>query len=105
MAYSLGRNGKIVALLWAKRLLSPPAKTRSSKILWVARASQVPASDLQIGAQRMSGSRLLGAAVARRVMGGPGPSSINLPAAGRWRLRLSWSGRTDTIDLRYVANR
>jgi len=38
-------------------------------------------------------------------MGGPGPSIINLPVAGCWRFRLRWSGRTDTIDLRFVANR
>ena len=83
----------------------PPAKTHSNKILWVSREPQVPGSDVQISAQRMSGSRLLGAEVARRVMGGPGPSIINLPAAGLLAPGLRWSGRTDTIDLRYVANR
>lgn len=105
MAYSLGRAGKIAALLWANPLLSPPAKTHNNKILWVSREPQVPGSDLLISAQRMNGSRPLGAPVARRVIGGPGPSIINLPVAGCWRLRLQWSGRSDTIDLRYVANR
>jgi hypothetical protein len=105
MPYSRGRGGKIAALLWANPLLSPPSKNHSNKILWVSRESTVPGSDLQISAQRMSGSRPLGAPVGRRVIGGPGPSIINLPAAGCWRLRLQWSGRTDTIDLRYVANR
>jgi hypothetical protein len=105
MAYSLGRAGKIAALLWANPLLSPPSTNYNNKILWVSREPQVPGSDLQISAQRMNGSRTLGAPVARRVIGGPGPSIINLPAAGCWRLRLRWSGRTDTIDLRYVANR
>jgi len=105
MAYSLGRDGKIAALLWGNPLLSPPAKTHRNKILWVSREPAVAGSDLQISAQRLNGSSPLGAPVARRVTGGPGPSIINLPAAGCWRLRLQWSGRTDTIDLRYSANR
>ncbi|MDM4780918.1 MULTISPECIES: hypothetical protein [unclassified Micromonospora] len=33
--------------------------------------------------------------------GWPGPSIVDLPAAGCWRLRLDWSGRTDMIDLVY----
>ncbi|MEE3921497.1 hypothetical protein V2I01_34350 [Micromonospora sp. BRA006-A] len=39
--------------------------------------------------------------VVREVAGGPGPSIVDLPAAGCWRLRLDWSGRTDTMDLVY----
>ena len=105
MPYSVGRDGKIAALLWANPLLSPPSKNHNNKILWVSRESTVPGSDLEISAQRMIGSKPFGAPVARRVMGGPGPSIINLPSAGCWRFRLRWSGRTDTIDLRYVANR
>jgi hypothetical protein len=104
MPYSLGRDGKIAALLWANPLRSPPSKNYNNKILWVSREPQVPGSDLQIRAQRMNGSRPLGAPVDRRVMGGPGPSIINPPGAGCWRVRLRWSGRTDTIDLRYAAN-
>jgi hypothetical protein len=105
MPYSLGSAGKIAALLWANPLLAPPSKNYNNKILWVSHQSALPGSDLQISAQRMIGSKPLGAPVARRVMGGPGPSIIDLPAAGCWRFRLRWSGRADTIDLRYVANR
>jgi hypothetical protein len=32
---------------------------------------------------------------------GPGPSTIDLPEAGCWRLTLSWSGRKDSVDLAY----
>jgi hypothetical protein len=53
----------------------------------------------------MTGSKRLGAPVVRRVTGSPGPSIIDLPAAGCWRLTLRWSGRVDTLDLRYVAGR
>jgi hypothetical protein len=39
--------------------------------------------------------------VRRTVAGGPGPSIVDLPAAGCWRLALTWSGHTDTMDLVY----
>jgi hypothetical protein len=39
--------------------------------------------------------------VVRVVVGGPGPSGINLPSPGCWRLTLQWSGRTDHLDLEY----
>jgi hypothetical protein len=102
---SAARDGGTAAGLGSSRLLSPPSKKYNNKILWASHESTVPGSDLQISAQRMIGSRPLGAPVSRRVMGGPGPSIIDLPVAGCWRLRLRRSGRTDTIDLRYVADR
>jgi hypothetical protein len=103
MPHVLSAAGKLTAILWADPLLSPPTKTHNNKILWVARATTDPGSDLRISAQRMQGSRAVGAPVARRVMGGPGPSIIDLPAAGCWRLTLRWSGQVDTLDLRYAS--
>jgi len=41
MAYSLGRAGKIAALLFANPLRSPPSKTYNNKILWVSRQPSV----------------------------------------------------------------
>jgi len=105
MPYVLGKEGKIAAILWADPLQSPPPKDHNNKILWVSHVPSVPGSDLRISAQRMTGSTPLGAPVTRRVMGSPGPSIINLPSAGCWRLTLRWSGRVDTLDLRYVASR
>lgn len=105
MPYVLGRAGKIAAILWADPLRSPPPKDHNNKILWVSHAPPVPGSDLRISAQRMTGSTPVGASVNRRVMGSPGPSIVNLPAAGCWRLTLRWSARVDTLDLRYVARR
>ncbi len=102
MPYVLGREGLIAAILWGQPLRSPPARDHNNKILWVSRAAAVPGSDLRISAQRMDGSRPVGTPVARRVAGSPGPSIIDLPAAGCWRLTLRWSGRRDTLDLRYV---
>jgi hypothetical protein len=100
-----GASGEIVAILFGYPLLSPPAKTRSNKILWVSRRAQQPLSDLKIRAQRMQGSHAVGPVVTRRVIGGPGPSIVNLPAAGCWRLALRWSRRADTLDLRYRSGR
>jgi len=39
--------------------------------------------------------------VTRQVAGGPGPSIIDLPAAGCWSVNLSWSGHHDHLTLRY----
>jgi hypothetical protein len=101
--YSLGRSGQIVAVLFGYPLSQPPAKGRNNKILWVASpASQGDANadpDLIIEA-RLNGK---GDPVQRKVDGGPGPSIVDLPEAGCWRLSLSWGGRTDTIDLEYNA--
>ena len=105
MPYELGRGGNIAALVWGFPLFSPPPRTHSNKILWVSRITTQPGSNLRIAAQRMRGTHPVGAAVSRTVAGGPGPSIINLPASGCWRLTLRWSGRVDSLDLDYVANR
>lgn len=103
MHFEVGRDGKIVALLWAYPLLSPPPTTHNNKILWVSHI-QTNGSALQIGAQRMTGSKPVGPAVYRHVAGGPGPSIIDLPVSGCWRLDLRWSGQRDSLDLDYAAN-
>jgi hypothetical protein len=100
MRYTLGESGRIAAILWGA-LNSPPAPNYNNKILWVSRVSLRPGSDLRIDAQRMNGTDRLGDPVHRSVMGGPGPSIINLPTAGCWRLTLHWSGWTDQLDLQY----
>ncbi len=102
MHYELGNQGEVVALLWAYPLLSPAPTTHNNKILWVSRVTD-NGSALLISAQRMVGTEAVGAAVQRQVVGGPGPSIINLPRAGCWRFHLRWSGHRDTLDLDYVA--
>jgi hypothetical protein len=101
MAHVVGRDGEIAAILFGYPLASPPAARRNNKILWVSRRYPAQPTALWIRAQRMAGARTVGQPVTRLVQGGPGPSIINLPAAGCWRLRLAWAGRTDTLDLRY----
>jgi hypothetical protein len=106
MPQALGRSGNIVAILWADRdpLVSPPLADRNNKILWVARLPWAY-SNLWIRAQRMLGARNVGRPVSRVLQGGPGPSIVNLPAPGCWRLALRWSGRSDSLDVRYAVNR
>jgi hypothetical protein len=97
----LGARGHIVAILFGYPLRSPPAQDRNNKILWVARVVPPGRSDLRIAAQRWDAGRPIGAPVTRRVDPGPGPSIVDLPAAGCWRLTLRWAGRIDTLDLDY----
>jgi hypothetical protein len=47
---------------------------------------------------------VVGQVVKRQVVGGPGPSIINLPVAGCWRLNLRWSGHSDVLDVSYKPN-
>jgi hypothetical protein len=101
MPHAISREGKLAALLLGDPLSSPPARGRANKILWVPRRAPRSASDLRIRARRYAGDSLVGPVVTRVVQGGPGPSIVNLPAPGCWRLRLAWSGEIDRIDLRY----
>lgn len=98
--HTLGRNGELVAVLFGYPLHAPPLPNRNNKILWVSRR---PGSGtaLWISAQRMKGARIVGDPISRIVRGGPGPSLVNLPAPGCWRLTLSWWGRRDSLDLKY----
>lgn len=105
IAHMTARSGSIMGILFAQPLLSPPAKTHSNKILWVAKDDINTSTNLRITAQRMAGTHAVGAPVKRVVAGGPGPSIINLPAAGCWRFGLRWAGHSDTLDVRYARNK
>ncbi len=97
----VGRSGEIAAILFGDPLSSPPSADHTNKILWAAREPYVAAATLDIGAQRMDGTALIGAPIERSVEDGPGPSIIDLPEPGCWRLSLSWADQTDTLDLAY----
>jgi hypothetical protein len=96
----LGRHGRIVAILFGD-LEAPPREGSGDKVLWVSKDPVKPMSDLRISAQRVEDGHPVGSAVKRVVVGGPGPSGIEVPAPGCWRMKLSWSGRTDELELRY----
>jgi hypothetical protein len=98
--YAMGYAGQILGVLFGFPLSAPPDKDRNNKILWVASPSpghEGADPDLVIVA-RLNGT---GDPVERKVDGGPGPSIVDLPRAGCWRLSLSWGGRQDTMDLEY----
>lgn len=112
MPHALAADGGIVALIFGVPLSAPPAADHSNKILWVsnpdaASASPDPSAStsyaLHIRAQRMDGAAAVGVPVERQVDGGPGPSTIDVPEPGCWRLALAWGDHRDTIDLEYVA--
>jgi len=93
----VGRSGEIAALSSATRC-SRHGQDARNKILWVSRRTVKPGpDDLRITAQRMRGRRPVGRHVVRLVRGGPGPSYVDPPTRGCWRLTLRWSGRTDQL--------
>jgi hypothetical protein len=102
LPHAIARHGRIAALLFGVPLTAPPREDVSNKILWVSHVGQRAGEDLLIRAQRMRGTRRLGKVVRRRVEGGPGPSGVDLPRSGCWRLSLRWSGHRDRLDVRYV---
>lgn len=104
IAHVLGDRGEIVAALFGHPLTANRGEGSSNKILWVASPAATPdagtaPADLEITAT-LAGTDTT---VVRKVAGGPGPSIVDLPRAGCWRLVLRWSGRTDTMDLVYAA--
>lgn len=98
-----GAKGDIVAVLFAHPLRQHREDGSNNKILWVAQASTT-SPDPAAPATLVITATLDGAdtTVTREVAGGPGPSIIDLPQAGCWRLDLRWSGHTDTMDLVYA---
>jgi hypothetical protein len=103
MPHVLGRADRIAAILW-DQMVVPSDDKHGNKILWVSRVPVQALSDLRISAQRMDAHGAVGKPVSRVVVGGPGPSGVDLPVAGCWRMTLRWSGHTDTLDLPYVVN-
>ncbi|GAA1300117.1 hypothetical protein ACQPZA_11600 [Pseudonocardia xinjiangensis] len=93
--FVLGDSGRILAVLFGAPYSAPPAPDRANKILWVARDPAPP------GPLRILAHRGAEPPVVREVPGGPGPSTLDLPAPGCWTLDLQWADRTDTLRLDY----
>lgn len=93
----LGDAGDMVAILWDTHhpLEAPPAADENNKILWVAR---VGAADGPLEIRATLGDRT----VRRTVAPAPGPSGIDLPAAGCWSLDLRWGDHEDHLVLGYA---
>ena len=93
----VGERGDIVGVLFGFPLSSPRTGDRSNKILWVSRPELTAPSDLKIHA-KLDGTSTV---ADRKVVGGPGPSIVDLPESGCWTVDLRWSGHVDTVRLKY----
>ncbi len=100
--YAVGQKGAIGAVIFGWPLKSPPLQNRNNKILWVPRRYSKTIAPFWIRLQLMQGNQTVGAPIRKIIPTGPGPSIIDVPAAGCWRLTFSWSGRRDTLDLDYT---
>jgi hypothetical protein len=89
-------HGRMVAILFGATLSSPPAAGVNNKILWVARDGRDASAPLRLDAVRAGTT----AHVRREVA--VGPSTVDLPRPGCWRITLRWGSQHDTIDLDYV---
>jgi hypothetical protein len=99
MPHVFGAKGEIVAVLFGHPLaVVKPVAGPTNKILWVAKPAPAFGDTLKITA-RLDKSDVT---AEREVAGGPGPSILDLPQAGCWRLTLTWSDRVDTMDLTYA---
>ncbi len=98
MPYVASASGNVVAILFGDPLTSPPRADLNNKILWAWRPSAAVRPDVHLSA-RLEGT---GPVVTAGLPAPFGPSQVDLPSAGCWRLTISWTGGQDTIDLRYV---
>jgi hypothetical protein len=94
MVYS--DRGLMLAILFGTPLTAPPAADHNNKILWVAKVGAEGAFSIDA---RLEGSDRR---FRREIGPAPGPSIVDLPAAGCWHLELRWGSYTDTISLRYA---
>jgi hypothetical protein len=101
MPFVRSASGNVVAILFEDELTSPAAPNDANKVLWVW--NRLPTDVTLIHAvARLDGT---GPAVTKGVPTPAGPSSVELPAPGCWRLSLTWPGGSDSIDLRTVSPR
>jgi hypothetical protein len=100
--YAVGDKGAIGAVVFGWPLKSPPAPDHNNKILWVSHHASKTVAPFWIRLQLMQGDQAVGAPIRKIISTGPGPSTINVPTAGCWRLTFSWAGQRDTLDLDYT---
>jgi len=89
--------GEVVAIIFADPLLSPAIPGVANKILWVSKDGASTTGPLTISGAVEGGTSTMRATV----VGGPGPSIVDVPVAGCWRFTLSWGTHHDVIDIPY----
>lgn len=98
MPFVRSASGNVVAIQFNDKLSSPPRPDVANKVLWVWHRLPADITKLHAGA-RLNGT---GPVVTTGLPTPLGPSYVDLPAPGCWRLTLSWPGGSDTIDLRVL---
>ncbi|MGC1212933.1 MAG: hypothetical protein WA890_16900 [Micromonospora sp.] len=93
----LSERGDLIAVLFEYPPVSRSDPQEGTKILWKSRLPQEPMQPLRIEAT-LAGTTT---PVVREVPQGPGPSYVQLPRPGCWRLVLSWSGHQDRMTLQF----
>ena len=92
MPYVRSASGDIIAIIW-EPLTGPPRDESGDKVLWAWRSLQI---DGLRAVARLDGT---GPAVSFVKPGVTGPSAVSLPSPGCWRVTITWTGGSDTIDL------
>lgn len=98
--FVISSDGELVAIIFADPLRAPAALGMTNKILWVSKDQTTGTAPLIITGRLEGGTSTM----QTTVTGGPGPSIIDVPAAGCWQLDLSWGPHKDTIDIPYQTN-
>jgi hypothetical protein len=95
MPYVRSTSGNVVAILFTDRLTSPPRREVANKVLWVWQTYPAAPTDVRVAA-RLDGT---GPAVTAGLPAPVGPSYVDLPSPGCWRLTLTWPRGQDSVDL------
>jgi hypothetical protein len=106
--WTLSAGGTVAAIVFGNPLNAPPSEDHNNKILWVVNGDVpvvVPSTGSAGGGSQnlIIKGHLEGTDVTTTIDTGaaPGPSIVDMPAAGCWHLDLSWGGRSDSIDLKW----
>lgn len=91
--HATSRSGEVVAIVFGDPLSAPPSAGHNNKILWVARDG---AAEMAVTAHLEGTDRV----VTKEIP--VGPSIVDMPAAGCWRMDLRIGARHDQIALRWT---
>jgi hypothetical protein len=95
--HALGQNGLIMAIIFGP-MDAHPDPDRSNKVLWAAKVGGDTPGQFTVDARLAGSTRQVHLALGLA----PGPSIVDLPAPGCWRLDLRWGdGYRDTVSLQY----
>lgn len=95
--FALSTGGNVVAVLFGGRLTVPAGNNPTNKVLWVTKELPLPSDTLVITGRLEGTDRTFVVDTGTS----PGPSTVDMPAAGCWLLDLAWGEHRDTMNLRW----